>query len=60
MHGITVQVFGHFSACTQSYLLCHNAGWAQPLLPGLANLDPGSQEKFPGASVSAEQWLGPV
>lgn len=55
MHGITVQVFGHFSACTQSYLLCNNAGWAQPLLPGLANLDPGSQEKVPGASVSAEQ-----
>lgn len=40
MHGITVQVFGQLSVCTQSYLLCHNAGWSQPLSAKLAYLDP--------------------
>lgn len=60
MHGITVQVFGHLSVCTQSYLLCHNAGWSRPLSSKLAYLDPDTQEKFSGASVSAELWLGPV
>lgn len=58
MHGITMQVFDHL--CSQSYLLCHNAGWSQPLLPELPHLDPGTQEKPSGVSVSAEQWVEPV
>lgn len=60
MHGTTMQDVGPLSVCTQSYLLCHNAGWSQPPLPKLGYLGAGTQEKFPGASVSAEEWLGPV